>query len=110
MPEETAQAMRRNRTAKTLAGVMVRVTRVATLTFAALLACYVLLTVTGANSDNSIAAFVGSCARPLALGFRTLFTTDSSQVDTLANYGVAALFWLAAGMLVTRSIRKLFAL
>jgi hypothetical protein len=67
----------------------------------------VLLTVFGANPDNPITTFVRSWADPLALAFRDLFTPADGKLRVLANYGLAAIFWLIVTSIVVRLIRRL---
>jgi hypothetical protein len=74
---------------------------------AVVLAAHVLLTIGGANPDNSITRFVARCARPLAVGFRDLFTPSDAKLQVLVNYGIAAIAWLIVVSLVVRLIRRL---
>lgn len=74
--------------------------------FAAVLVAYIVLEVFGANFGNGIAEFFRSVARSLVLGFQDLFTFEQRTLGVVVNFGVAALFWLAVGTLVSRILRK----
>ncbi|MDR7301776.1 hypothetical protein [Haloactinomyces albus] len=75
---------------------------------AVILAAHVVLTVGGANPDNSITRFVADWAKPLALGFRNLFPQPGDpELDVLVNYGLAALFWLIVTSLAVKIVRAL---
>jgi hypothetical protein len=74
---------------------------------AVVLAAHVLLSIGGANPDNGITRFVARCARPLALGFRDLFTPSDAKLRVLVDYGIAAIAWLIVVSLVVRLIRRL---
>ena len=79
---------------------------VATL-FAVVLAAQIVLTLGNANPDNGIVTRVADLARPLALGFRDLFTPSDPKTLVLVNYGLAAIFWLVAGVVLAKVIRRL---
>lgn len=72
---------------------------------ATLLTVHVVLTIGGANPDNSITRFVAGWADPLALGFSDLFQPADPALAVLVNYGVAALFWLFVTSLAVRIVR-----
>jgi len=74
---------------------------------AAVLAAYIVLSVGGANPDNTIAKFVARWADVLALGFRDLFTPADPKLQVLVNHGLAALFWLIIASVVSRILRRL---
>jgi hypothetical protein len=74
---------------------------------AVILVAHVLLTVFGANPDNPITSFVRSWADPLALAFRDLFTPSDPKLRVLADYGLAAIFWLIVTSIVVRLVRRL---
>jgi hypothetical protein len=72
-----------------------------------ILVAHVLLTVFGANPANPITTFVRSWADLLALAFRDLFTPADAKLRVLADYGLAAVFWLTATGIVVRLVRRL---
>ncbi|CAL99625.1 hypothetical protein A8924_0671 [Saccharopolyspora erythraea NRRL 2338] len=88
-----------------VAGALIAVVRWIGTLAAALLALHVVLTLGGANPDNSIARFVADWAQPLALGFSDLFVPQDPQLAILLNYGIAALFWLVATSIAVRILR-----
>jgi hypothetical protein len=88
-------------------GVVAAVLRWVGTIIAVILVAHVLLTVFGANPDNPITTFVRSWADPLALAFRDLFTPSDARLRVLANYGLAAVFWLVVTSIVVRLVRRL---
>ena len=74
---------------------------------AAILVAYIVLTVGGANPDNGITQFVAGWADNLALGFRDLFTPADAKLRVIVDYGLAAVFWLAIGAVITGILRRL---
>lgn len=90
-----------------IVGVVAAVLSWIGLALAVVLVVHVVLTVGGANPDNSITRTVRDLAQPLALGFRDLFTPDDAKLRVLINFGIAALFWLAVRSLVLRLVRRL---
>jgi hypothetical protein len=88
-------------------GIVAAVVRWVGTIIAVILVAHVLLTVFGANPDNPITTFVRSWADPLALAFRDLFTPADGKLRVLANYGLAAIFWLIVTSIVVRLIRRL---
>jgi hypothetical protein len=94
-------------TRSNVVGVLASVVRWTGLLLAMVLVAHVLLTVGGANPDNSITRFFSSVADPLALAFKNLFTPENAQLRVLVNYGLAALFWLVVSSVLSRLIRRL---
>jgi uncharacterized protein YggT (Ycf19 family) len=88
-------------------GIVAAVLRWVGTIIAVILVAHVLLTVFGANPDNPITTFVRSWADPLALAFRDLFTPADGKLRVLANYGLAAIFWLIVTSIVVRLVRRL---
>ncbi|ASU77139.1 hypothetical protein CDG81_01070 [Actinopolyspora erythraea] len=89
-------------------GVLTTVVRWVCSLAAALLAAHVVLTVGGANPENSLTRFVADWAGTLAFGFRDLFLKpEQPKLEVLLNYGLAAICWLLASVLVVRLLRAL---
>jgi hypothetical protein len=86
-------------------GVLASVVRWIGLLLALVLVIHVLLTVGSANPANGITTFFADVAKPIALGFRDLFTPADPKLFVLVNYGIAALFWLVVSTVLTRIIR-----
>jgi hypothetical protein len=87
-------------------GAVASVVRWVGLAVVIILVLRVLLTVGGANPNNGITGFVTSWSNPLAWGFKDLFTPSDAKLRVLVNYGIAALFWLIVGSILTRIIRR----
>ncbi|AXB48838.1 hypothetical protein [Amycolatopsis albispora] len=111
--EEVAEAEERRRvnwraTRAKIGGLLAAVVRWIGLIFALILAVHVILTVGGANPDNSITQFIRSWAEPLSLGFGDLFTNISDpKAQVLVNYGIAAIFWLIVSSILAKILRRL---
>jgi hypothetical protein len=86
-------------------GVASTITFVAGL-IAIVLAVHVAFVVFDANPQNGIVKFFSRFATDLALGFKDLFTPDSMKRRVAVNFGAAAVFYLIAGHLVARLIRR----
>ncbi|WP_228814278.1 hypothetical protein [Nocardia otitidiscaviarum] len=75
--------------------------------FAVVEAAYILLFVFEADPTNKLYTFVESWANPLALFFPGLFRTDSTKLDVVLNYGLAAIFWLVVTSFLARLVARL---
>ncbi|MGB3440788.1 MAG: hypothetical protein WBA97_18730 [Actinophytocola sp.] len=58
----------------------------------------------GANATNAFFRFIQSMAEPLALFFPGLFTFANKALETIVNYGLAAVFWLVLAGLIARFV------
>ena len=67
---------------------------------------HIVLVVGEANPTNAIARFVAFWADRLQLGFRNLFTPADARLRVAVNYGLAALCWLVATLLLARLVRR----
>ncbi|OLF07694.1 hypothetical protein BLA60_25480 [Actinophytocola xinjiangensis] len=72
--------------------------------FALIEVVYILLILFGANQVNSFFQFVKSLAEPLALFFPGLFNLANNSLETLLNYGLAAVFWVVVAGFVARIV------
>lgn len=81
--------------------------RVVGLVLALVLVAFVVLTLVGVNPENGIAQLVAAAADALVMRFRDLFLPADPQLAVAVNYGVAALFWLLAGLVAARLVRTL---
>lgn len=68
---------------------------------------HALFVVSGANPRNVIVALVHRAGGLLIGAFRDLFVVPSRRVETAVNDGVAALAYLAAGVVLGRVLRRL---
>ncbi len=91
------------------AGVLATLARLIGSLAALALVIYILLFVFEASPENGITQFFRSLADGLSLGFRDLFTPDGEKTRVLVNYGLAAVFWLVAGAVVSRVVSRLVA-
>ncbi len=89
-----------------LAGVLATVIRAIAAIFAIILVVHIVLVMGSANPDNSITKLIGDLARPLALGFKGLFSPENPKTMVLVNFGLAAIFWLVLGALLAWVIRR----
>jgi hypothetical protein len=87
-------------------GIVAAVVRWVGLVFALVLVVHVILTVGSANPANGITGFFAEWAKPVALGFKDLFTPADPKLFVLVNYGIAALFWLIVSAVLARVIRR----
>ena len=74
--------------------------------FAVILVVHIVLVLGSANPDNGITKLIGDLARPLALGFKDLFSPDNPKTLVLVNFGLAAIFWLVLGALLAWVVRR----
>ena len=88
-------------------GIVAAVLRWIGTIIAVILVAHVLLTVFGANPDNPITTFVRSWAPPRALAFTDRDPPAHGKLRVLANYGLAAIFWLVVTSIVVRLVRRL---
>lgn len=85
--------------------VLATVVRVVALLFAIVLAAHIVLTLVGVNPANGVAQFVGGVANTVVLGFRDLFLPTDPTVFTVVNFGLAAVFWILVGEILSRLLR-----
>ena len=70
--------------------------------FALVEVVYILLILFGANAGNAFFRFIQSIAEPLALFFPGLFHFANNNVETIVNYGLAAVFWVVVCGILAR--------
>ncbi len=73
---------------------------------AAILVVHIVLTMGNANPENGITKSIADLARPLALGFKNLFSPSDPKAAVLVNFGLAAIFWLVVGAVLAWIIRR----
>lgn len=86
--------------------VLAAVVRWICLLFALILVLHIIFVIAEANKDNGIVSFVSDFADPLTLGFKDIFTPDDPKLQTLVNYGVAAIFWLVVSAVGAALVRR----
>ena len=87
--------------------VAASVIRILTVVFAAILVVHVVLTVAGANPANGITIFFSDLANNLTLGIGDLFLPASESLKVILNFGLAAVVWIAIGIIVSRLLNAL---
>jgi hypothetical protein len=90
-----------------IVGIVAGVLRWVGTLIAVVLTVHVVLTVFGANQDNAITQFVAAWADPLSLAFCDLFVPQDEKLRVLADYGLAAVFWLIVTSIVVKLVRRL---
>lgn len=70
--------------------------------FAVIEVVYILMNILGANHANSFFQFIRSLAEPLALFFPGLFHFANNNIETIVNYGLAAVFWVVVCGILAR--------
>jgi hypothetical protein len=83
------------------------VIRILTVIFAAILVVHVILAVAGANPANGITVFFSDMANNLTLGIGDLFLPASESLRIILNYGLAAIVWIAIGIIVSKLLNAL---
>jgi len=59
------------------------------------------------NPDNVIVEWIVRFADIIVWGFRDLFLPVDPRIGLVANYGLAAVFWMAAGLIAARTLSGL---
>ena len=104
--KSSTQADLRALASKTMT-VAASVIRIVTVVFAAVLVVHIVLTITAANPANGITIFFRDLADQLTLGIGDLFLPSSPELAVILNYGLAAVVWIALGMVVSRLLNAL---
>jgi hypothetical protein len=84
-----------------------RLVEVAAVVIAAIIALHIVFVLIGANAGNTIVSTDADWASTLAAWFRDLFTISNGKLEVLVNYGLAALFYLVLGRIVSSVMRSL---
>ena len=71
-----------------------------------ILVLHILFVLISANPGNSIVSTDSTWARHLAAWFDGLFTTSSAKWNTLLDYGLAAVVYLAVGRLLAGLVER----
>jgi hypothetical protein len=87
-------------------GTAAQVVQLVGAVFALIEVVYILLNLFGANAGNAFFRFIQSIAEPLALFFPGLFTLANKSLETIVNYGLAAVFWLVVAGLLARVVSR----
>jgi hypothetical protein len=73
---------------------------------ALILVLHIVLVVLSANPGNTLVSTVADWSRHLAAWFDGLFTTSSAKWNTVLDYGIAAIVYLAVGRLVAGLLER----
>jgi hypothetical protein len=74
--------------------------------FAVIEVVYILMILFGANQSNAFFKFIKSLAEPLALFFPGLFNLANNNLETIVNYGLAAVFWIVLAGFIARLVSR----
>lgn len=84
-----------------------RLIELAAVILAAIIVLHIIFVLIGANGGNAIVRTDADWASTLAAWFRDLFTMSNAKLEVLVNYGIAALFYLAIGRIISSLVRAL---
>src|SRR3954453_18813868 len=93
--------------AGSVAGILAKIVMVIAGIAAAILVLHIVFTMFKGNPSNSIVSDVKDYANNLAGPFKDLFSFKNAKTNTLINYGIAALVWIAGGQLVARLLQRI---
>jgi len=96
----TATAGRVRQTTQKLINVLAGAVRLVAAAFAVILLLRIGLAFVAVNPQNVIAEWIVRTADVLVWGFRDLFVPADPRIGLLANYGLAAVFWMVVGFVV----------
>lgn len=93
--------------AGSVAGILAKIVMVIAGIAAAILVLHIVFTMFKGNTSNTIVSDVKDWADSLAGPFKDLFSFKNSKTNTLVNYGIAALVWVAGGRLVASLLQRI---
>lgn len=96
----TATAGRVRQAAAKFINVLAGAVRLVAAAFAVILLLRIGLAFVAVNPQNVIAEWIVRTADVLVWGFRDLFVPADPRIGLLANYGLAAVFWMVVGFIV----------
>jgi hypothetical protein len=88
------------RAVRTIMNLLAVIVRLVGCVFAAILVIRIGLAFVAVNPHNVIVEWIVRLADVLVWGFRDLFLPADPRIGLLANYGLAAVFWVVAGVIV----------
>lgn len=86
--------------AQKIINVLAGAVRLVAAAFAVILLLRIGLAFVAVNPQNVIAEWIVRTADVLVWGFRDLFVPADPRIGVLANYGLAAVFWMVVGFIV----------
>jgi hypothetical protein len=96
----TGAAARVGRAVQTIMNALAAIARLVGSLFAVVLLVRVGLAFVAVNPHNVIVEWIVGFSDVLVLDFRDLFLPTDPSIGVAVNYGLAAVFWLVAGMVV----------
>jgi hypothetical protein len=96
----TGAAVRVGRTVQAIMNALAAVARLVGCLFAVVLLVRIGLAFVAANPHNVIVEGIVRFSDVIVLEFRDLFLPADPRIAVAVNYGLAAVFWLAAGLIV----------
>jgi hypothetical protein len=93
-------ALRVRRAVRTVMNLLAITVRVVACAFAVILVLRVGLAFVAVNPHNVIVEWIVRLADVLVWGFRDLFLPADPRIGLVANYGLAAVFWVVVGVIV----------
>ena len=100
-PAATVGLRRAVRTILNLSAVTVRLVG---FVLAAILLVRIGIAFVPVNPDNVIVGWIVRFADVIVWGFRDLFLPADPRIGLVANYGLAALFWMAVGLIAAAAL------
>ena len=88
------------RAAQTILNLVALVVRIVGFVLAAVLLVRVALVFVPVNPGNVIIGWIVRFSDVIVWGFRDLFLPTDPRIALMANYGLAAVFWLVVGLIV----------
>jgi hypothetical protein len=95
------------RAVRTILNLMAVVTRLVGYLFAAILLVRIGLAFVPVNPGNVIVEWIVRFTDVIVWGFRDLFLPADPRIGLVANYGLAAVFWLAVGLIAAGALSGL---
>ncbi|HSP38695.1 MAG TPA: hypothetical protein VLR26_13170 [Frankiaceae bacterium] len=93
--------------AGSVAGILATIVMVIAGIAAAILVLHIVFVMFKGNPSNNVVSHVTDYANNLAGPFKDLFSFKNPKTNTLINYGIAALVWVAGGKLVAGLLQRI---
>ena len=93
--------------AGSVAGILATIVMVIAGIAAAILVLHIVFVMFKGNPSNTFVSHINDYAGNLAGFFKDLFSFKNPKTNTLINYGIAALVWVAGGRLVASLLQRI---
>jgi hypothetical protein len=93
--------------AGSIAGILATIVMVIAGIAAAILVLHIVFVMFKGNPSNNIVSHVQDYADSLAGPFKDLFSFKNPKTNTVINYGIAALVWVAGGRLIASLLQRI---